>query len=133
VTFKEKLEDLMRQRDLNGKAMERQGCGVSASTIRWWLDKEKPRYPDITQLEKIAKFFGVSVAYLADPTIESMERPREEVEVIEKCRELGFKRAGLLLDLALAIDDWKLVVARLIGKAVPGVGREVTGDEPDTA
>lgn len=77
-------------------------AGVQKSTVyRWAADKA---FPNLKQLQQLARHFGVPIAYLADDNFESVDQVAqgitgEERQYVEMGRALGMKDAARLMGL----------------------------------
>lgn len=117
MDFAEKLGLLIHRKGESLLGLSRDGIGVSDTTLKRYLEGRSPRLEDLVSL---ARYFKVSVAYLADDTIKSPEDvggveslPESERSLIKNARILGVEDAGMMLRIIqrLGVDE---ALSRLI-------------------
>jgi transcriptional regulator with XRE-family HTH domain len=106
MDFKEKLRRLANEAKLSMREVAERAGVASHSTVARWLSGEAE--PRLSEVEQIAKMFGVTVAYLADKTVIDPKAgvaalSDAEQKMIEKGRTLGVEQAVALLESAGAI------------------------------
>lgn len=73
MRFDEKLSRLLNSRNLKAPDIVRKHGDVSANTVRKWSTPQGD--PSLSEIQWLAEFFGVPVAYLADDEIEALASP----------------------------------------------------------
>jgi transcriptional regulator with XRE-family HTH domain len=106
MDFKQKLKRLAHDANLSTREVAERVKVGSHSTVNRWLTGEAD--PRLSELVRIAEAFGVTVAYLADETVDDPKAgvaalSDAERKMIEKGRTLGVGQAVALLESAGAI------------------------------
>ena len=64
--FYEKVKELCEKKGVSIAQLEREAGIGNGSIGRWNTDRERPSNPNVKTIERIAKYFEISVAELID-------------------------------------------------------------------